>query len=126
MSALRDRTAPQKTLGGWLYRVAYFVVSDYHRASYRQEEVPLDEGVRDLPGDAPDPAAAVSSKLRWENVSQALEDLTDDQREVVALRFGQELPIREVADLMNKSEGAVKQLQARAVAALSRHLRQET
>jgi len=126
LSALRDRTAPEKTLRGWLYRVAYFVVSDYHRASYRQEEVPLDASTRDIPGDAPDPAAAVSSKMRWEEVSQALKYLTDDQREVVALRFGQELPIREVANLMNKSEGAVKQLQARAVAALSRHLRQAT
>ena len=126
LSALRDRTAPQKTLRGWLYRVAYFVVSDYHRAHYRQEEVPLDEAVGTMPGDAPGPAAAVSHKMRWEEVSEALEHLTEDQREVVALRFGQEMPIREVADLMNKSEGAVKQLQARAVAALSRHLRQET
>lgn len=126
LSALRDRTAPQKTLRGWLYRVAYFVVSDYHRANYRQEEVPLEEGMGELPADGPDPAAAVSHKMRWEDVSQALEHLTDDQREVVALRFGQELSIREVADLMNKSEGAVKQLQARAVATLSRQLRQET
>ena len=129
LSALRDRTAPQKTLRGWLYRVAYFVVSDYYRIQYRQEEVPLDEELsdgRELSGDAPDPAAVVSSKMRWEEVGQALEHLTHDQREVIALRFGQELPIREVADLMDKSEGAVKQLQARAVAALSRHLRQET
>lgn len=126
LSALRDRTAPQKTLRGWLYRVAYFVVSDYYRTDYRREEVPLDEDVRQLSGDAPDPAVAVAGKMRWEEVSRALEHLTDDQREVIALRFGQELPIREVADLMNKSEGAVKQLQARGVAALSRHVRQET
>ena len=126
LSALRDRTAPQKTLRGWLYRVAYFVVSDYHRANYRQEEVPLDEAVGKLPGDAPGPAAAVTDRMRWEEVSEALKDLTEGQREVIALRFGQELPIRDVADVMNKSEGAVKQLQARAVAALARHLRQET
>ena len=125
LSALRDRTAPQKTLRGWLYRVAYFVVSDYHRANYRREEVPLDEGLRDLSGQAAEPAAAVSRKMRWEDVSEALEQLTEDQREVIALRFGQEMPIRDVAELMNKSEGAVKQLQARAVAALSRQLRQE-
>ncbi len=126
LSAIRDRTAPDKTLRGWLYRVAYFVVSDYYRTKYRHEEVSLDEGARDLPGDAPGPAAVVSHKMRWEDVSRAMKHLTEDQQEVVALRFGQELPIREVANLMNKSEGAVKQLQARAVAALSRQLRQET
>lgn len=126
LSALRDRTAPQKTLRGWLYRVAYFVVSDYHRTNYKREEVSLDGGLRDLTGDDPEPAATVAQKMRWEDVSEALEHLTEDQREVVALRFGQELPIRDVANLMNKSEGAVKQLQARAVAALSRQLRQET
>lgn len=126
LSALRDRTAPQKTLRGWLYRVAYFVVSDYHRTNYKRDAVSLDGELRDLAGDAPEPAATVAQKMRWEDVSEALQHLTEDQREVVALRFGQELPIRDVANLMNKSEGAVKQLQARAVAALSRQLRQET
>ena len=41
---------------------------------------------------------------------------------MLALRFDRELPIQEVARAIGKSEGAVKQLQARAIAALARKL----
>jgi len=40
----------------------------------------------------------------------------------LSLRFGSDLPIQEVARTLGKSEGAIKQLQARAVAALARQL----
>jgi len=45
-----------------------------------------------------------------------------DQQDVISLRFGYEMAIKDVARVMGKSEGAVKQLQARAVAALSRKM----
>ena len=41
---------------------------------------------------------------------------------MIALRFSHELPIQEVARTIGKTEGAVKQLQARAIAALARRL----
>lgn len=122
LSALRERSAPQNTLRGWLYGVASHVVKDYHRQQYRMEQVKLTDT---LPNPAAGPAERVATQLRWEDIQTALTNLTEDQRDVIALRFGQELPIREVARLLGKSEGAVKQLQARAVAALSRHLRKE-
>ena len=122
LSALQENSAPQNTLRGWLYRVASHVVDDHYRNHYRMEQVVLKES---LPTHEAGPAERVALKLRWEDVRSALSTLTDEQREVIALRFGQELPIREVARLLGKSEGAVKQLQARGVAALSRHIRKE-
>jgi RNA polymerase sigma-70 factor (ECF subfamily) len=71
---------------------------------------------------APGPAEAISNKQNLEALHAAMKGLTQDQQEVIALRFGYEMPIREVAQLMGKSEGAIKQLQARAVASLSRIL----
>ena len=53
---------------------------------------------------------------------QALAELTTEQQEVLALRFGFGLPIKEVAETVNKSEGSVKMLQVRAIAALTRRL----
>jgi RNA polymerase sigma-70 factor (ECF subfamily) len=44
---------------------------------------------------------------------------------VIALRFGQGMPIQDVARMMGKSEGAVKQLQARAVATLARQMKRD-
>jgi RNA polymerase sigma-70 factor (ECF subfamily) len=119
LSALRDKHAPQNTLRGWLYGVASRVVSDYHRQSYRAPEVELDESLvsREL-----DPAEAVERMMTQENLKQAMTELTEEQQNVISLRFGYEMPIEEVARTLGKSEGAVKQLQARAIAALARKL----
>ena len=121
LNALRDHTAPANTLRGWLYGVASRVVSDYHRKQYRRQHVMLTETI---PASQPGPSETVADQLSWETVHAALSQLTELQQEVIALRFGQELAIKEVAALLGKSEGAVKQLQARAVASLARILRE--
>lgn len=117
LAAVRDRNAPQNTLRGWLYGVASRVVADYHRKFYRDEQM---KSVQLEINEPLDPSEVVSRKLRINELAAALSELTKDQQEVIALRFGQGLPIREAADLMGKSEGAVKQLQARAIASLYR------
>jgi RNA polymerase sigma-70 factor (ECF subfamily) len=119
LSALRDKNAPQNTLRGWLYGVAARVVSDHHRRAYRAPQIELDETL--ISGEH-DPVVIVESKMTQESLRQALQDLTEEQRHVLSLRFGAELPIQDVARALGKSEGAIKQLQARAVAALARKL----
>jgi RNA polymerase sigma-70 factor (ECF subfamily) len=119
LSALRDRTAPQKSLRGWLYAVASRVVADHFRRRYRREETQLPDT---LASQAPGPFQQTAQTLEWETLYEAIGGLTPDQQEVIALRFGQGMSIKEVADLLDKSEGAVKQLQARAVAPLARLL----
>lgn len=119
LSAVRDRSAPDNTLRGWLYGVASRVVADHHRKQYRMQKTALHENI---PGDSGDPLEAVSRTQTLEALHEALSELTQDQQDVIALRFGYEMPIKEVARTMGKSEGSIKQLQARAVAALSRKL----
>jgi RNA polymerase sigma-70 factor (ECF subfamily) len=116
--AVRDRSAPRNTLRGWLYGVASRVVADHYRHHYRAEHVEL---TADLPGEH-NPETAVFHRFQLEELGQALRELTDEQQNVIALRFGYEMPIRDVAEMMGKSEGAVKQLQARAVSSLARLL----
>lgn len=123
LSALQDHTAPSRTLRGWLYGVASRVVSDYHRKQYRRTLVEIDDS---LPSRREGPTTVVADTLTWEAVQEAITELTEAQQEVIALRFGLELPIRETAQLLGKTEGAVKQLQARAVAALARQLQDLT
>src|SRR5512139_1575924 len=119
LAALRDKNAPQNTLRGWLYGVAARVVSDHHRRAYRVPQVELDES---LASTNHDPADIVEGKLTQESVQRAMQDLTEEQRHVLSLRFGSDMPIQDVARALGKSEGAIKQLQARAVAALARQL----
>lgn len=119
LHAVDERSAPKNTLRGWLYRVAANVVADHHRKKYRIKHVELHDAI---PGDDTDPSEVVSGKQLLSELSEALVDLTEDQQNVISLRFGYEMAIKDVAQVMDKSEGAVKQLQARAVAALSRKL----
>jgi RNA polymerase sigma-70 factor (ECF subfamily) len=53
-----------------------------------------------------------------EKVAQATRKLTKAQQEVISLRFASERSITEVAQIMGKSEGAIKALQHAAIASL--------
>jgi RNA polymerase sigma-70 factor (ECF subfamily) len=123
LSALRQRNAPDTTLRGWLYGVAAHVVSDHLRKRYRAPHVALDEAIVSHEA-GPDEMAEAA--LTREDLKQAMADLTEEQQHVIALRFGRELPIQDVARTIGKTEGAVKQLQARAIAALARKLAPRT
>ena len=66
-------------------------------------------------------ASAESEALRATSDQRLLEllrQLPPDQREVLALRFVADLPLAEVAELLSRSVGAVKQLQRRGLIAL--------
>ena len=60
--------------------------------------------------------------IRIETAHKAIRQLTEDQQEVLILRFGQMLTLQETADIMDKKVNAVKQLQLRALQALRRVL----
>ena len=122
LSAVRERSAPQNTLRGWLYGVASRVVADHHRQIYREDKY---RAVPSQTNDPVDPLETVSKKITIDRLADALGSLTKEQQEVIAMRFGSSLPIRETADAMVRSEGAVKQLQARAIASLHRIMTQQ-
>jgi RNA polymerase sigma-70 factor, ECF subfamily len=119
LGALRNRNAPQNTLRGWLYGVAARVVKEHYRQGSRARHVWLDETIPS-PQSAPD--MAVEAALAHEQLQAAMTELTEEQQNVIALRFGYEMPIQDVAETLGKTEGSVKMLQARALAALSRKL----
>lgn len=119
IAALRDRRAPQNTLKGWLYRVAGNVLADYYRKYDGRQEVSLDDS---LPGIALALTDSFDLRLTLSELRSALRELTEDQQQVLALRFGQGLSVAETAHVMGKGEGAVKQLQARGLQALNKRL----
>jgi RNA polymerase sigma-70 factor (ECF subfamily) len=106
-----------RPLLAWLYTIARNLVNDHHRFCGRAEQVPLDEG---LTAGSPDPESAAELALDEERLAQALDCLTDGQRDVVILRFLEGLEIRTVAQILDTSYGAVKALQHRGLNALRR------
>jgi RNA polymerase sigma-70 factor (ECF subfamily) len=119
LGALGERNAPQNTIRGWLYGAASRVVKEHYRREKRAKVTHLDESV---PSRSGDPAKQVEESQAQESLRQAMSELTEDQQNVLALRFGYGLPIKEVARTMNKSEGSIKMLQVRAIATLSRNM----
>lgn len=119
LAALRGGKPPQSTLRGWLFGVAANVVGDHHRRRYRAPSAPLDE---ELISAEAGPEELAEGSADREDLRRAVATLSGDQQSVLALRFGQGLPIQTVAEALGKSEGAIKQLQARAIAALARRL----
>jgi RNA polymerase sigma-70 factor (ECF subfamily) len=119
LAALKDQRAPQTTLQGWLFSVAARLVNDHHRRRYRRAHTTLYD---ELPDDDDSPADIAEANATRGALREALGELTEEQQTVIALRFGSDLPIRDVAEIMGKTEGAVKQLQVRAIAALTRKL----
>lgn len=106
----------------WLFRIAHDRVVDYFRRQAGKETVSLGERLR-APGEGP--AATTEAALARERLRQALGWLTEEQQQVVVLKFGEGLTNAEVGRLMGKSEGAVKSLQHRALASLRRFLDKE-
>ncbi|HWW10818.1 MAG TPA: sigma-70 family RNA polymerase sigma factor [Candidatus Acidoferrales bacterium] len=100
----------------WLYRVAGNLVSRERRRPGWIELAPH------MPGDALDPAAAAEALDRATEIRAAVALLPADQRQAVVLRFGGELRNREIAEIMQRSEGAVKLLTFRALTTLRRRL----
>ncbi len=96
----------------WLFRIAHNLVVDHLRRGSRFERADEDEAA--LP-DFPDPAHIAEERLMMADVRAAMMRLTQDQRDVVSLRFFGGLSSKETADVLHTSDGAVREMQRAAL-----------
>lgn len=105
--------------GGWLFRLARNAIIDQIRT--QKDHLPLLAAVtRESDEAGPEQRAALSEDL--DRVAEALKALTDDQREVIELRFFAGLSVLESAMVMGRQEGTIRGLQFRAIASLRQTL----
>jgi RNA polymerase sigma-70 factor (ECF subfamily) len=119
LDALRNKKGPRESVRSWLMGTASNIVNDYYRQLYRSNEIEMGDHIA---SEAPSLDQIVQQKMTETALYRALENLTAEQQHVLALRFGDGRSIKEVAHLLNKTEGSVKMLQARAIAALGDRL----
>lgn len=105
----------------WLFMVAHNRVIDERRRASRRPAVPVAEADERL-GPVGDTEAEALDALGLDNVRTMLAVLTADQRAVLLLRFVAELTLEEIAAVLGRPLGAVKQLQRRALRSLKRAL----
>jgi len=111
LASYEDRGAP---FAAWLYRIAKARVIDHWRRLQRTD-VSLEASDLDVAIELP-----VGDVVAYKALAGALRHLTDEQQEVIILKFVEGLSIAEVAKITGRTEGAVKALQHRALATLAR------
>lgn len=108
-----------KDFGAWLTTIARNLVADHFKSSRSRLEVVTDvipENKTTVPSPEEDVLSLISNELLYEAVNQ----LPKEQRDCVLMRFIQGLSIAQTAAALGRSEGAVKQLQLRAIRGLSK------
>jgi RNA polymerase sigma-70 factor, ECF subfamily len=114
-----------KDIGAWFTTIARNLVTDHVKSSRFKLEVSTADM---LDADRADDGIEQEVLDRLQNAAllDAVRQLKPEQQECVVLRFLQGLNIAETAEVMGRSEGAVKQLQLRAVRALAKLLPEPT
>lgn len=103
----------------WLLRIAANTLADRWQRTSRNQEVQVDVT------ESAEPGIEVEVE-RHAMLFQLVERLPEDQRLVIVRRFVDQKSVREIAQEMKRSEGAVKQLQFRAVQSLRQQARSKS
>jgi RNA polymerase sigma-70 factor (ECF subfamily) len=111
-----------RPLLAWLYTIARNLLVDHQRQQAQTNHQPLDE--RLVAGEA-SPQEVTAQSLNRDCLARALRHLTEDQQLVILHKLLEGRSNAEVADLLGKTEGAIKSLQHRALASLRRAVLKE-
>lgn len=110
----------------WVFRIAHRrIVDDRRRRARRPVDLVEDPPDGPEPDHHNDPADLALRNLASERVLRLCDQLVPDQRAVLLLRLVGDLTVDQVADALDKSPGAVKQLQRRGLGAIKRLLARE-
>ena len=115
----RFRAAP---FSAWLFRIAHNLAMDHFRAGRRwqpEEEVPEPPGLEEL--SAEDEAMQSIGRA---SMLELIDGLSDEQQQVLTLKFVFNFGNAEVATILGKTDGAVKSLQHRALVSLQKQIEQ--
>lgn len=112
--------------GSWLYTIARHRVIDHYRT--KKPNVNIDEQViinESLFAVASSSAEQFDTGLDLSRIKTAMEQLTGEQREVITMRFVDDLTPAEISKILNKREGTIRIIQHRAITKLQKILEQK-
>lgn len=104
----------------WLYKIARNQIVDYYRT--KKDETSIEKTDPEYFVVPASIHADLGAKMEIEKVRVAIAQLRPDYQDVLIMRFVEDLPVKEVALTLDKSEGAVKLLQHRAIKELKTFL----
>jgi RNA polymerase sigma-70 factor (ECF subfamily) len=110
----------EKTFSSWLYRIAHNLIVDKLRKSQKQSSREAE-----LPEDIRDTSDRMEISLEQRDLLKVIDVLSPNQRQVIVMKFIEEMDNREIAETMGKSTGAIRILQMRALETLRKTLGKE-
>ncbi len=99
----------------WLFQIARNLAIDHFRRSSAHPITPIHENMDTA---APDVESTLDFHLTSRRLAEAFLQIEDGQRDVLLMRFIEEMPVAEAARVLHKTEDAVKALQRRGLNAL--------
>ncbi|MBI1839148.1 MAG: sigma-70 family RNA polymerase sigma factor [Candidatus Colwellbacteria bacterium] len=111
------------SFGSWLYRIARNTVIDHYRGE--RPQVSLDDVSIDIKAGGAPLTEEINAKIELERLIELMGKLKSLEQEVLVMRFVDDLSPKEVAKAIDKSEGAVKLIQHRALKSLKEILENE-
>jgi len=111
----------EKSFLGWLYTIANNVLIGQARRK-RAVSTPLDENMELVDPRGQDEVLSIYDRVA---LQQAISQLTQDQQQVLTLKFFADMTNNEIATTIGRSEGAVKALQHRALQSLQQIIERE-
>src|SRR5512136_2793068 len=92
----------------WLYRIAHNLVANWHRDHSRRQVIALDEIALTSP--RPNPETRMESQDEQRLLMHLIRHLTEERQQLLILKFVEQMSNREIADIMGRTEGAIKSL----------------
>ena len=99
----------------WIYRIAHNLVANYHRDRMRGREISIENLSLPDMGRHAAPEQKMAQLQEHEFLLRVINDLSPQKRELVLLKFVQNLSNEEISYIFGKSEGAIKSLYHRTL-----------
>jgi RNA polymerase sigma-70 factor (ECF subfamily) len=121
LAAIDGFTDEGATFRAWLFRIAHNAIANAHRSRRRRRTEPMSD-VEQHHAPGADPAGVVARADEDREHRAALARLPAERRQVIVLRFVDELSSREIGAVLDRSDGAARVLLHRALRDLAREL----
>ncbi len=113
---ISENTKEIKNLNALFYKIARNLVIDYYR-KLNQQDMPMEQEVLDQQQAliSKEDLQEVETKIEMERIEEKLRELKDEYRDVIILRYIEQMSVKEIAKIIDKKSGAVRVMIYRAL-----------
>ena len=122
LAALEGHDPEAGSPGGWLFTIAHNLLANYHRTRARRPAAPLEAAAHAIDPSSSLPLEGLEAEEDAHAVRAAMARLSADRQHLILLKYVVGLSNAEIGRVLGKSEGAIKSMLRRTLAALRREL----